>query len=118
MVKREAEQERKSAKPLRTFARAMRHEPTDAERKFWSAVRGRHFAGHKFKRQFPVGPFIADFVCLERHLIIELDGGQHTLQLAYDADRTAYLEAKGFRVFRMTNFSKNRTSSSTQFFAH
>jgi len=84
-------------------ARHMRHEPTDAERKFWVAVRGRRFGGYKFKRQYPVGRYIVDFVCLERHLIVELDGGQHTQQQEYDAERTDFLNMQGFSVQRIWN---------------
>jgi very-short-patch-repair endonuclease len=94
---------RASQRGLRTNARQMRHEPTDAERKFWSCVRGRGFGGYKFKRQYPIGRYIVDFVCLEHRLIVELDGGQHALQEDYDAERTAYLEARGFRVMRFWN---------------
>ena len=103
MVTPKTEQKRKARQPLHTFARAMRHESTDAETKFWSAVRGRRFGGYKFKRQYPIGPYIADFVCLEHRLIVELDGGQHALRQDYDTERTAYLEAQGFRVLRYWN---------------
>jgi very-short-patch-repair endonuclease len=94
---------RAANRTLISNARRMRHEPTDAESKFWSAVRGRRFAGYKFRRQYPVGRYIADFVCLEHHLIIELDGEQHGLQETYDAERTTFLEAQGFRVLRYPN---------------
>lgn len=87
----------------------MRHEPTDAERKFWFAVRGRKFDGYKFKRQYAVGPYIADFVCLEKRLIVELDGGQHAQQADYDAERTAYLQARRFHVLRAWNDDFLRT---------
>ncbi len=87
----------------------MRHEPTDAERKFWFAVRARRFCGYKFKRQHPIGPYIVDFVCLDHHLIVELDGGQHADQVAYDAERAAYLNARGFRVLRYWNDEFLRT---------
>lgn len=84
-------------------ARRMRHESTDAEQKLWRAVRGRRFGGYKFKRQYPIGRYIVDFVCLEERLIIELDGGQHALHEEYDSERTAYLEAKSFRAIRYWN---------------
>ena len=103
MVTPKTELHRKSRAPSRAFARALRQNPPDAERKFWSAVRGRQLSGFKFKRQYPVGPYIADFVCLERRMIIELDGGQHALQQDYDTARTAYLQAPGFRVLRFWN---------------
>ncbi|HEY5796414.1 MAG TPA: DUF559 domain-containing protein [Bosea sp. (in: a-proteobacteria)] len=78
-------------------ARAMRKEPTDAERKLWYLMRDRRFSGFKFRRQVAIGRYIADFVCLERRLIVEADGGQHA-ESAYDADRDAWLRAQGFRI--------------------
>jgi len=80
----------------------MRHDPTDAERTLWRLLRGRRFDGFKFRRQMPIGPFIADFVCLEKRLIIELDGGQHAESKA-DARRDAWLLSQGFRVLRLWN---------------
>jgi len=58
---------------------------------------------HKFKRQVVIEPYIVDFVCLESHLIIEVDGGQHAEQVEYDARRTTRLEAMGYRVMRFWN---------------
>jgi len=91
-------------------ARDMRRQPTDAERKFWWAVCNRQLGGFKFKRQYPIGPYIADFACLEAKLIVELDGDQHVSQLKYDNARDAYLECRGFRVLRIPNcdFLKNK----------
>jgi very-short-patch-repair endonuclease len=109
MVSQKTEDRRAASTRLVTNARRMRHEPTDAERKFWFAVRGRKFDGYKFKRQYAVGPYIADFVCLEKRLIVELDGGQHTQQADYDAERTAYLQARGFHVLRVWNDDFLRT---------
>jgi len=65
-------------------------------------LRNRQLGGAKFRRQQPIGPFIADFVCLERKLIVEADGGQHT-DSAADARRSGYLEHKGYRVLRFWN---------------
>jgi len=59
--------------------------------------------GNRFRRQQPIGQYIVDFVCLEKKLVIELDGGQHAEQSAYDAERTAWLECQGFRVLRFWN---------------
>ncbi len=81
----------------------MRHIPTDAERKFWWQVRDRRLAGYKFKRQWPIGKYIVDFVCLECGLIVELDGGQHSERVVYDAARAAFLAAAGYRVMRFWN---------------
>lgn len=86
-------------------ARSLRRNQTDAERRIWSSLRSRRFAGYKFRRQVPLGNYIADFVCFERSLIVELDGGQHNTALArdYDARRTAWFESRGFRVVRVWN---------------
>jgi very-short-patch-repair endonuclease len=88
----------------------MRHVPTEAEKKFWWIVRAHRLSGYKFKRQYPIGRYIADFVCLEAKLIIELDGGQHAGQKDYDAARDTFLRSKGFTVWRLWNadFLKNR----------
>jgi adenine-specific DNA-methyltransferase len=69
----------------------------------WSQLRNRRFAQFKFRRQVPLGDFIVDFVCFERRLILEIDGGQHAQQIEYDAKRTRWLEAIGFRVVRFWN---------------
>ena len=103
MVSQKTENRRAAGQRLISNARRMRHEPTDAERKFWFAVRGRKFGGYKFKRQYPIGCYIVDFVCLEHRLIVELDGGQHARQEGYDEERTAFLQARGFRVMRFWN---------------
>ena len=84
------------------MARDLRHDMTDAERLLWYFLRARRFAGCKFRRQHPIGPFIADFACVERRLIIEADGGQHA-DPASDAVRTRWLEAEGWRVARFWN---------------
>jgi very-short-patch-repair endonuclease len=88
------------------FARKLRREQTDVERKLWLALRDRQFDGFKFRRQQPIGPYIADFVCFERKLIVELDGDQHGSEqgIAYDGARTRFLEAEGFHVLRFPNF--------------
>ncbi|MGQ0660426.1 endonuclease domain-containing protein [Sphingosinicella sp.] len=83
------------------YAAPMRRAPTDAEQALWLALRGRRLAGLKFRRQWTLGPFIADFCCLEQRLIVEADGGQH--DEAADAARTAWLEHKRFRVLRFWN---------------
>ena len=85
------------------FARTLRHNQTDTERELWHLLRGRELAGYKFRRQVPLGPYIADFVCLSNRLIVELDGGQHGEQATYDTERTRWLEAQNFRVLRFWN---------------
>ena len=91
------------------FARRLRRDQTDVERKLWYALRNRRFNGFKFRRQQPIGPYIADFVCLEAKLIVELDGGQHGLTwiAMTDVGRTARLEQDGFRVKRYWNHELN-----------
>ena len=76
---------------------------TDAERALWGVLRSRQLQGFKFRRQHPIGKFVVDFVCLERKLILELDGGHHAEQIEADAERTAFLESLGFRVLRFWN---------------
>jgi len=85
-----------------TFVRELRSNMTDAERRLWSFLRNRQLGGFKFRRQHPVGAFVADFVCVERSLIIELDGGQHADSL-YDVRRTAFLNGLGWQVMRFWN---------------
>lgn len=82
-------------------AAGLRRDRTDAEHRFWQAVRNRQLDGFKFRFQHSIGPYIADFACLEAMLIVELDGGQHSE--AVDACRTTFLQAKGFRVLRFWN---------------
>lgn len=72
---------------------------TDAERALWEQLRGGRFHGCKFRRQVPLEPYVADFLCWERKLIIEVDGGQHA-ENADDVQRQSHLEAQGFLVLR------------------
>jgi len=93
---------RSSASRLLGSARSMRRQPTLAEQKLWSLLRNRRFVGFKFRRQVPIGPYIADFVCYEAKLIIEADGSQHA-DNARDLVRDAELERRGFRLLRLWN---------------
>jgi very-short-patch-repair endonuclease len=90
------------AKGLTHLAKDLRKRSTDAERFLWSRLRAGRFEGMKFRRQHPIGQYIVDFVCLERKLIIELDGGQHALPDAVwkDSERDAWLEKEGYAVVR------------------
>jgi very-short-patch-repair endonuclease len=85
---------------LRRYARRLRRDQTDAERKLWSRLRDRRLSGVRFRRQHPIGPFIVDFCSIEANLVIELDGGQHALQARSDAARTEFLRRQGYRVLR------------------
>jgi very-short-patch-repair endonuclease len=89
----------------RTRARRLRTEMTDAERKLWLALRGHRFHGLSFRRQSPMGPYIVDFACHERRLVLAIDGGQHGTSpgLARDDRRDAWLAARGYRVLRFWN---------------
>ena len=88
-------------KRLTGVARILRRNMTDAEKRLWSHLRNRQLQDAKFRRQAPIGGYIADFLCAEAKLIVEADGGQHTP--ASDAERTAFLEAQGYRVIRFWN---------------
>jgi very-short-patch-repair endonuclease len=84
-------------------ARQLRGTPTDAELKLWQRIRKKQLPGHRFRRQVPLGSYVVDFACIERSLIVEVDGGQHSLQQKRDEKRTAWLEAHGSRVVRFWN---------------
>jgi very-short-patch-repair endonuclease len=90
------------AKGLTHLAKGLRKRSTDVEQLLWSRLRAGRFEGMKFRRQHPIGQYIADFVCLERKLIIELDGGQHALpdEILKDRQRDAWLEKEGYTVIR------------------
>ena len=87
---------------LKRFARVMRRDGTDAEKRIWRLLRGRRFASCKFRRQVPLGPYIVDFVSFEAMLVIEIDGSQHA-ESAADARRDAWLAHEGFSVLRFWN---------------
>ena len=86
-------------------ARELRKRETAAEIKLWESLRGRRLSGLKFVRQLPVGAYVADFVCRECKLVIEVDGATHSSdeELAYDMRRTAYLEGQGYKILRVWN---------------
>ena len=88
---------------LKERARFLRREMTDTERKLWSILQYRQISNFKFRRQQVIGPYIVDFVCLSRHLIIECDGAQHALNQVYDQKRDHFLKTHGFRVLRFWN---------------
>ena len=81
----------------------LRKEPTPAERKLWSVLRGNKISGVSFRRQHAIGNYIPDFVSIKQKLIIELDGSQHLEQEDYDSERSRYFESRGFKVIRFWN---------------
>ncbi|GAB4563037.1 MAG: endonuclease domain-containing protein [Anaerolineales bacterium] len=95
-------------RPLRSNPKTMhqagelRKELTPAERKLWAVIRNDQL-GVNFRRQHAIGKYIADFCCIKKKLIIELDGSQHLEQAEYDEKRTQYLNALGYRVIRFWN---------------
>ncbi|MGD8800708.1 MAG: DUF559 domain-containing protein [Desulfobacterales bacterium] len=84
-------------------ARILRKNMTDAEQAIWNSVRNRQLGGFKFRRQRPIGPFIVDFVCAEKKIIIEIDGGQHALTQEQDDNRSEFLRNRGYRILRFWN---------------
>jgi len=84
-------------------ARKLRSNPTEAEKRLWSILRRRQIDDCRFRRQAPIGPYIVDFVCFERRLVIEVDGGQHASQADRDAAREARLANDGFQTLRFWN---------------
>jgi len=88
---------------LTNKAKSLRRNQTDVEHLLWQKLRNRQLLNFKFRRQFPIDPFIVDFTCLELKLIIELDGSQHFEQAQYDNERSFYLAQRGFKVIRSWN---------------
>jgi very-short-patch-repair endonuclease len=84
-------------------AKELRQEMTDAEQLLWERLRNRQLDGLKFRRQHPLGPFITDFYCAEKRLVVEIDGGVHDLQEEQDKQRTRQFEEFGYRVIRFQN---------------
>ena len=81
----------------------MRKAPSDGESKLWQALRRDQLEGLRFRRQHPIGSFIADFACVEAKLVVEIDGDQHAEAVGYDEARTKKLESLGWRVIRFTS---------------
>lgn len=86
----------------KAFARQLRQNATEAEKRIWYYLRNRRLEGYKFIRQVPIGPYIVDFLCRAKKLVVELDGSQH-LDNPYDIQRTKYLGKNGYRVIRFWN---------------
>ncbi len=96
---------REGEKRSRPFARKLRKEMTDAEIWLWAKLRRPPDSSLKFRRQHPIGPYIADFACVARRLVVEIDGATHgtDAEIAHDTVRTAHLMSEGWRVIRFTN---------------
>ena len=88
---------------MTTLAKNLRKRATEAERILWRHLRGRQLEGFKFRRQQPIGNYIVDFVCFEKWIIIELDGGQHATLTEKDSKREKWLSKRGFKVIRFWN---------------
>lgn len=84
-------------------ARVLRRNLTPAEARLWARLRAHHLSGAHFRNQHTIGNYVVDFCAPRKKLIIELDGSQHLEQQVYDAERTSYLESKGYRVIRFWN---------------
>ena len=84
-------------------ARNLRKNQTDVEKLLWSHLRNRHLDGYKFRRQFPIGRYIVDFVCNSKDLVVEVDGGQHAELTTKDEVRTEFLNKEGYKVVRFWN---------------
>ncbi len=85
------------------IAKNLRKNPTDAENLLWSRLKARQIEGFKFRRQEPVGNYIADFVCFEKLIIVEVDGGQHAFKDSNDSKRDGWFRSQGFKVLRFWN---------------
>ncbi len=87
------------------LAKQLRKNQTPQEQKLWNILRNKQFHNLKFKRQYPIGNYIVDFICIEKMVIIELDGGQHNIPENIETDniRTKYLNSRGFKVIRIWN---------------
>ncbi|OLA73379.1 MAG: hypothetical protein BHW62_07175 [Acinetobacter sp. CAG:196_36_41] len=98
---------------VRLNARELRNNMTNQERKLWAMLKNKSFYGFKFRRQYPIGNYIVDFICCSEKIIIEIDGGQHnnSENIEYDEQRTRYLESRGYRVLRFWNSEINENIS-------
>jgi very-short-patch-repair endonuclease len=95
---------REGERESRQFAKRLRKKMPRSEALLWSYIRKRGLNGAKFRRQHPIGPYIADFACIAAKLVVEVDGATHSSdQLAYDTQRTKYLERQGWSVLRVSN---------------
>jgi very-short-patch-repair endonuclease len=84
-------------------ARSLRQNMTEADRRVWQRLRSRQMHGYRFRRQVPIGRYIADFVCHDARLIVEIDGGQHDPSSSPEAARSGFLQNEGYRILRFWN---------------
>ena len=85
-------------------ARTLRQQNTEPEQLLWTALRNGQIGGLKFRRQYPIGPYVVDFYCYSAALVVEVDGMSHDDKAAQDAERSKYLEAQGLRILRVQNW--------------
>ncbi len=90
-------------KKIVAIARKLRHDLTDAEKYLWYCLQNKNLGGLKFRKQSPIGKYIVDFVCFEKKVVIEIDGGQHAANKAADAIRDEWLSSQGFKILRFWN---------------
>lgn len=84
-------------------SKELRRSASPAERKLWSCLKSGQITGHRFTRQFQIGPYFTDLVCRSKRLVVEVDGFSHDMQQAYDERRTEFLMLQGYRIVRFTN---------------
>jgi very-short-patch-repair endonuclease len=90
-------------KSIDNLAKILRRNSTEAEKKLWKYLRSNKIKGLKFRRQHPFLNYILDFVCLEKKLVIEIDGGQHAINVEHDRERDLFIRKEGFNVLRFWN---------------
>jgi very-short-patch-repair endonuclease len=95
--------EKASARRRRRAGSQLRHNMTEVEIRVWQILRAHRISGHKFRRQVPIGRYIADFVCHEAGLVIEIDGGQHDSSSSRETGRSSFLQQEGYRILRFWN---------------
>lgn len=97
------QRERGKRPPIVDRARDLRQEQTPAAAKLWACLRNRQVGGFKVRRQHPIGPYVVDLYCAACRLVVEIDGDSHAYTVAYDRQRTAWLNEQGYKVIRFTN---------------
>lgn len=91
---------RSNTNPTTLRARDLRSTPNPSEQKLWNQLKNHQLGGYKFTRQFPIGPYFADFACRRQYLLVELDGSQH-IENSYDASRDDFLLTEGYSILRL-----------------